>query len=401
MIVYRKFALSLLFIVLLTSLEVKVPASSYMVGSPFSFNLPLKMSYKTFQLETVTKNGSLTSYGEAKYLSLDVDGYPMGILYSSGCVYIAVLMPYSNPDLVHGIVKVNVSDLTYTIYKFPWEVDRENKYYGPCAWTLAFDSKGYLWISIRDYGVTPAHPPSLIPHLAKLNVSSATLYIYYVPQGIGNCDVKFYNGTLWAYGTKLLAEIDVETEEIVGLYNIGVSSGFLALDESENCLWISGVDEGFVKRFNMLSKNVDLTVSGLDRPLGLFVDSKFVYVAENSNEVGADETIALIDKFTGNVSRVKTGVIISNQGTYYVMKSSLGNLWWTDNSKHFGVILPDGETKFCYESISYFCYFMADVPGGSIWFSVKGSSLIGMFEEIRVFNCKGGLSFSKKLHYLD
>jgi DNA-binding beta-propeller fold protein YncE len=151
-----------------------------------------------------------------------------------------------------------------------------------------------------------------------------------------------------------------------------------------DALWISSVSGNFVTRFNVTTKSFDLNLTGFDRPLGIEVTKDAVYVAEN----GASDTIAVINKTTLQITRIHTGAPVTNEGPYYVYKSILGNLWWTDNSKHFGVILSNG-TKIFYESVSPYNYFISEIPGNTILFSCRGSVLTGIVKDIRITASQG------------
>jgi hypothetical protein len=326
---------------------------------------------------------------------------PMGTLYDSErkVVYMAIYPGGSNPDLIFGIAEINITDYSYKIYRFPWLIadlgyDPEHpewgpqRYCGPSPWTIAKDENGELWISIRSYLVTPNQHPKYRPYLAKLNTTSNILTIYYIPGGCGN-DIKFHNGYIW-YPTNPFLKINATSEEIVATYPCSFNlDGFM--DSDGDYIWITSVSDGIVTRFNTVTETFDLNLTGFNRPLGIEVTEDVVYVAEN----GETDTIAVINKTTLQITtRIHTEAPVTNQGPYYVYKSIFGNIWWTDNSNHFGVILSNG-TKIFYQSISQYNYFISEIPGNTILFSCKGSALTGIVIDIYVLKTivsAGGIS---------
>lgn len=119
---------------------------------------------------------------------------------------------------------------------------------------------------------------------------------------------------------------------------------------------------------------------GDSHPMGIVYDDKRgdVYIAESSYDV---HRISIINKTTLTVSRLYTGANIINQGTNFVIKSSLGNIWWTDNSGQFGVILVNG-SKLVFQNVSTYGLHLTEVPAGSIWISVKGSTYVCIAKDI-------------------
>jgi hypothetical protein len=333
---------------------------------------PFRMPYKTFQLEVLHGQSAIVYYQGTMYLNLTLTTeLPMGTLYDSArkVVYMVIYTTYSNPDLVWGIAEINITDFSYKIYRFPWYID--GIFYGPVPWTIAEDENGELWVSIRSYLGTPEHSPELRPYLAKLNITSNTLTIYYIPGGSSN-DIKFHNGYIW-YLTYPFLKINATSEEIVATYPY-FFDGFMEPDG--DYIWITSVSSGLVTKFNTVTGTFDLNLTGFDRPLGIEATADAVYVAEN----GALDTIAVINKATLQITRIHTGASVTNQGPYYVLKDSFGNLWWTDNSQHFGVITKYG-VKINYQSISAFNYFISELPGNTVLFSCKGSALAGIMSQ--------------------
>ena len=342
---------------------------------------PFKMPYKTFQLEVLHGQSAIVYYQGTMYLNLTLTTeLPMGTLYDPvrKVVYMAIYATYSNPSLVWGIAEINITDFSYKIYRFPWLIDYygydpehpewgPQMYCGPVPWTIAKDDNGDLWVSI-SYLATPNHPPEYRPYLAKLNITSNTLTIYYIPAGSGN-DIKFHNGHIW-YLTYPLLKINATSEEIVATYPFFFDG---LMEPDGDYIWITSVSSGLVTKFNTVTGTFDLNLTGFDRPLGIEATADAVYVAEN----GASDTIAVINKATLQITRIHTGASVTNQGPYYVLKDSAGNLWWTDNSMHFGVITKYG-VKINYQSISALNYFISELPGNTVLFSCKGSALAGI-----------------------
>jgi hypothetical protein len=366
-----------------TILTVLMIMQGWNVSTTAEVTLPYKMDYKTFQLEVLQGQSAIVNYQGTIYLNLTLTNeHPMGTLYDSvrKVVYMAIYPGGANPDLVWGIAEINITDYSYKIYRFPWLIeyygyDQEHPewgpqmYCGPSPWTIAEDGNGELWISIRSYLVTPNHSPEYRPYLAKLNVTSNTLTIYYIPAGSGN-DIKFHNGYIW-YLTNPFLKINATSEEIVSTYPCPFYlDGFM--DSDGDYIWITSCSDGIVTRFNTVTGTFDLNLTGFDRPLGLYADSECVYVAENSQNVGTMGTIAKINKTSLQITRLNTANI-TNEGPYHVLKDSYGYLWFTDNSNHLGIV-----GGIVYDSISPYCYFMTEVPGSSIWFSAVGSAYIGM-----------------------
>jgi DNA-binding beta-propeller fold protein YncE len=323
-----------------------------------------QLQYNTFPIQPYTFSSSLITNGSIKYLSLPSDSMPMGILYDSAKnkVWIALYLNSS-------IASVDVSTMNTTIYPLPYRVD-EN-FSGPRPWTLTIDPDNCIWFSIKEY-MNP-HPSTQLPILGKLDLSNNTAYIYYLPVALTcGCDIKFYNDYIWYLTKYTLSKINYTTGELVESYMKDFyGDGYIAPDG--DCLWLSSVQNNFVTRFNITSKNFDINLTGFNRPLGMYVDSTKLYVAEN--KYSGDETIAVVDKSTLNISRITTGAVITHQGVYHVYKSLEGNLWWSDNSGHVGSILLNG-TKLVYDAPQY-CYFMTEVPGNSIWFSAVVSAYVG------------------------
>jgi hypothetical protein len=371
----RMFKHNIAILIVLTILLMTFSVSSTRTASE-GITLPYKMDYKTFQLEVLQGQSAIVYYQGMMYLNLTLTTeLPMGTVYDPvrKVVYMAIYPTYSNPDLVWGIAEINITDYSYKIYRFPWYID--GIFYGPRPWTIAEDGNGELWVSISGYLNYPNHPPSNIPYLAKLNTYNTTLYIYYIPVELsGGCDIKSHNDYIWYLTNSGLSKINYTTEEIVESYFRDFSGGFMQPDGDS--LWLSSVSGDFITRFNTTARYFDVNLTGFDRPLGIYADSQCLYVAENSRNAGAVGTIVQINKTSLEITRITT-TTITNEGPFYVLKDSAGNLWWTDNSKHFGVISTYG-VKINYESISPYNYFISELPGNSVLFSCKGSALAGI-----------------------
>jgi streptogramin lyase len=322
------------------------------------------MPYKTFPVQPYSYASSITTNGSIKYLSLPPDSLPMGILYDNKTNKVWVALNWNR-----SIAVIDVATKAITIYPMPWKID--DNYYGPLPWTLALTPDGCVWFSIRSYMVTPYSLPSYIPFLGKLDFANNVIYIYYIPTELmSGCDIQFNKNYIWYLTCNGFSKINYTTGEIERSYITDIRGGFIASDNDS--LWISSLYWNIVTRFNTLTETFDLNLTGFDRPAGMFADSQYLYVAENSRNVGAVGTIAKVDKTSLQITRINTATI-TNEGPYHVLKDSYGYLWFTDNSNHMGIA-----GGLVYKSISPYCYFMTEVPGGSIWFSAVGSAYVGM-----------------------
>ena len=309
------------------------------------------------------------------YLNLPPHSMPMGMVYDSSrrAVWVAL---YQNMS----IAKVDVTTLNITYYPLPWDVG--GGFYGPMPWTLAIDGNGDLWVSIRGYMIAPYQLPSAIPVLAKLNMNNETFTIFWIPKELsGGCDIKYHGDFIWYMTNNGLSKINYTTNTIVkswtGLVPNTASFGGGFMKPDGIYLWLTSVSNNFVTRFNILTELFDLNLTGFERPLGIDVDSKYVYVAENRrSELGETfmGTIARIDKTTLKVVRLNT-TTATNEGPYYVLKDRFGYLWFTDGSCHFGIV---GGLIWNAPPLNL---FMIEVPKGlisQIWFTAHGSAHIGI-----------------------
>ena len=299
----------------------------------------------------------------------------MGIIYDNKTNKVWVAL-----NMNESIASIDVPTKTVTIYPLPHQVD-EN-WYGPMPMTLT-KAGNSIWFSINSFKNSPAHY-SQIPCLGKLDLTNNTVYIYYIPVALGGaCYVKFYKNYIWFLTLYSLAKINCTIASIETYYS-GNFGGHLKPDG--DYLWISVCKvDGFVVRFNTVTETFDLNLTSFDRPLGIEVDSKYVYVAEckwyNPDELEPQwGTVAIINKVTLQVTRVNVAKIIYD-GPYSVLKDSFGYLWFTDNSGHIGIvggIVYSNEIPNC--RVPPYCYYMVEVPGNTVWFSAVGSAYIGMKE---------------------
>jgi DNA-binding beta-propeller fold protein YncE len=297
----------------------------------------------------------------------------MGILYDNVTNKVFVALSWNR-----SIAVVDVSTMNITIYPMPWQID-EN-YYGPLPYIIAETPDGYIWFSISGCMVTPNMPPANIPSVGVLDYANNIVYIYYLPAALGfNCDIKFSNNYIWFLGVNGLAKIDYITKELVETHIISVRRGLLEPDSDS--IWISFTEDGFIARFNTTSDNFDANITGFSKPAGIYADSKYLYVAENTEYVlhkTVYGTIAKVDKATFQITRINTTAVIIRSGPVYVLKDASGNLWWTDNSNHVGVMMAFTGLMYVYNAISPYCRLMTEVPSSGIWFSAVGSAYVAI-----------------------
>jgi hypothetical protein len=312
--------------------------------------------------------------GIIRYLSLPLGSTPMGIIYDNKTNKVWVAL-----NMNESIASIDVPTKTVTIYPLPHQID---DFIGPMPWKLTITPDGYVWFTF-SCKIAPQKAPPLVPRLGKLDTFNSLVYIYYTtPEStLGLGDIKFYRNYIWVHSGLGLAKINYTSAEIVESHTIIDSFGSMEIDG--DYLWLSAIKLGYVVRYNINTSKFDLNLTGFDRPYGIEVDSKNVYIAENK-WYNPDEpepqwgTIAIINKATLQVTRVNVAKIIYD-GPVSVLKDSFGYLWFTDNSGHIGIvggIVYGNEIPNCY--VPPYCYFMVEVPGNSIWFSAVGSAHIGM-----------------------
>jgi len=237
------------------------------------------------------------------------------------------------------------------------------------AYAVAIDNLGMVWITTRSSRLIFWNSTS--KQATRISLVRGSTY-----------GITFYNGCIWVANFHSLLQINpinFSRKE----YWFGKGYGIIMLHGDGNYLWLSDIKRGCIYKFNILTEEIEKVYSGFSRPLGLDVDSNYVYVAENRRLTLEEQyegltpngTIALINKATDQISRVETAPI-TNEGPYYVLKDIYGNLWYTDNSGHYGVA---GSTY--YNSPGIYCYFITEVSGSyEIWFSVSGSAYLGIIE---------------------
>lgn len=273
------------------------------------------------------------------YLKLPPDSLPMGILPVADGVVIAL---HQN----RSIAAVNFNG-AYVLYELPWRI--EGGFYGPMPWTITRDNFGNVWFSIKEFTYSPGNPQFYLP-AGRLDFLSGEFSFVKSPVIEEGNDIKYVKGHIWVLTDTYL--LKVSNDSVVSTFKIEGSSSLAFMEEDDDCVWITDVSEGKVFRFNLQSEQVDDVVEGLNRPLGLTVDSQFIYVAENGIGAKRKGTIAKISKKDLTLTaRIQTAEIsyTSNKGTYDVLFDSYGNLWWTDNSAHLGYVDMEGNV-YVYDS---------------------------------------------------
>jgi len=300
---------------------------------------------------------------DIQYLTLPADSTPMGVVYDNiETTYVASYWRGS-------IFAINTSTLEYEEY---FVTGSENHYLGVEGLTI--DSSGNVWFTERRKGIGKFNPVTKTFEEFSIN-GSKPHQIVYSPS----------DGNLWFTNQPYLSKINPSSEEITDYY-VGGEAMTLSLDSNGN-IWFSRL-EGSIGRFNITSEEL-FEVVGFDRPIGVFVNGSFVFVAENSlsSECGYDKngTVAIYNIGTEEITRVNT-TIITDEGPYMVYGDVYGNVWFTDISKHIGRIgYSDGASfieKVKINNVSGVSFSMTEVEGSSIdiWFSGQGSSFIGMIE---------------------
>jgi len=340
-----------------------------------------------------------------RYLDLPYNSMPMGITYNpfNDMVYVALRWNGS-------IAEINTTDYSYTLYPLTsWH----SQYSDPMPWCVTVDSEGNVWITIRDFKTTPNKPPADFSwNIAKFNISNKTISYIKLHNGVGcSHGILFYNGYIWVLGQiyiegyigtcGLLTKIEPTNDTVIANYILSYAEYIPGIDWIEyipedlkgdgDSLWISllefGPDrpvyKGKLIKFDTTTENITLTITGLNRPLGIEQDNNYVYVAENSVYMYNPQngTIAKIDKQTLEITRILTPKILWG-GPCYLLRDSHGYLWYTDNSGHLGIV--GGLT---YSSKAY-CYFITEIPHTTtqttlpdtteIWFSCVGSAYLGI-----------------------
>lgn len=267
------------------------------------------------------------------YLKLPPNSAPMGILPATDSVIVAL---YQN----RSIANVHFNG-TYTLHELPWRI--ESGFYGPMPWTVTRDDFGNVWFSIKEFAYSPNDAQFYIP-AGKIDLlKNEFSFLKSSVIEAGN-DIKYIKGYIWVLTETYL--LKVSNNSVVSAFKIEGSSSLAFMEEEDDSIWITDVQEGKLFRFNLQSEQVDAVVEGLNRPLGIAFDSQYVYVAENGIGAGRKGTIAKISKKDlALTARIQTAEIsyTTNKGTYHVLVDSYGNLWWTDNSAHLGFVSPEGD----------------------------------------------------------
>jgi hypothetical protein len=317
---------------------------------------------------------------EIAYLDLPPNSLPMGILFDNNRTVYVALFWTGQLAVIDTILKTVVH-----IYDIPsWY----EGFIGPNPFQLARDTDGNIWISVRDFRITPSGelPQDYWHHLVKFIVKENTFQFIQLPVKHGGQAISFYNGYIWyggfnvsnSFNSYYLLKIDSFTNQVVDVYYLGTQDGnsqnFVYIYGLDDCLWISDRTSK-VYVFNTTLGKITNIINGLDAPLGITSDGNYLYIAENSQSMSSMGTIAKIDKVSCTiVERIETA-LVREGGPYYVMFDRYNNLWWTDNSEHIGVISPVGSKVY---SSKPYCYFMTEIPGNTVWFSAVGSAHVGI-----------------------
>ncbi|MGP3705203.1 MAG: dockerin type I domain-containing protein [Candidatus Bathyarchaeota archaeon] len=299
--------------------------------------------------------------GNIQYLDLPYNSTPLGLVFNPKnlMVYIALFA-------TRQLAEVNVSKVIlkesnpYTLYDIGYSIR-----------TVTIDGEGNVWIAGE--------------YLMKFDIKTKSFTIV-TQEYVEFYSVTYYNGFIWARGLAVsppirsfLLKVNTTTLEYISYY-VGSYRG--CIHEDKNLIWISNLENNSVSVFDITLGCIVETIYGFNRPFGLEVDSKYVYVAEAKkvDEAGLPMgTIAVIDKENhSNVFRLETA-LVTYEGPYQVLKDSFGYLWFTDNSGHFGIV-----GGIVFNSRSPYNYYMCEVSVGvlkMVWFSGHGSdAYVGMKE---------------------
>ena len=298
---------------------------------------------------------------EVEYLTLPDDFWPMGMVYDG------VQTVYTVSYMRGSILAINTSSLEYEEYFV-----RGSKTSGLGLYGITIDGNGDVWFTERSDSKIGRFDPE------TKSFEEFTTIGWFVPGIIYNQ----FDGNVWFTNGQYLSKINPSSEEITD-YWVGDDPWLLSLDSSGN-VWFSKLLAGLLVRFNITSEEL-FDVSGFDRPLGVFVNGSFVFVAENSQDVGENGTIAIYNIDTQETMRVNTPIIGAyTNGPYYIFVDTYGNVWFTDDNFYIGRIgYSDGNTFIekveVSNIISQFNLFITEVEGSvDIWFSGQGSAFVGM-----------------------
>ncbi len=344
------------------------------------------------------------SAGTFKKLSLPSSSLPMGIVYNpyNSMVYVALCR-------TGQLAEINKTSLSYVLYDIAC---------GACIITL--DSYGNVWVTPKSYG------NSII---AKFDI--ATKQVQYIELGTNNesnC-LTFHNGYIWVGVRQIIQETGVGKAillKVNPIDNVVVNSYVLSVPEFcpefngyiefipffmkgyENELWISLLNkppefegfEGRVVMFDILNEDVTI-VTPFDRPLGIDVDSDYVYVAEatwSPRLISIDPYILVGDVGLINkrdLSVKKIAVRVYCEGPFSVYKDSNGYVWYLTSAVAGIVDVANLKSGYVWgpwaEPVPpIYNFFMTEVPFQSaligdyseVWFSGAGSAYVSMKDTI-------------------
>jgi len=376
---------SIVFIMILTFILAMIKFPTSTIATTLTFQLEPKY----FQADTVEQD-SLAYIDLTSIVNEPQRAY---LLYDSQrqCVWIALSWNCS-------LIKIDVATKNVTFYQFPWYVTSDLM--GPMPGTIILDPNNNLWITIgyRGYETTQRG-------LAKFNPETEILTFYMnIPRCTG---ITFYNDYIWCSSYNYLLKINYTSGEIIKSYDASdiVDNPYMTfLATDGDYIWISDL-RSRVLRFNIIDECFDAIITGIrGYASGIVATEDKIYVAE-CQEVPPFQklmgTIAVINKTTLEiVTRLETAEVWSNgtQGmtTFYLMKDIFGNLWWTDYGKHIGVITVDGD-KYVFDAVSLYCQYIEEVPNGSIWVTVLGSTYVQTLSSVTPRGNVGGISSGQKM----
>jgi len=308
---------------------------------------------------------------------LPSDSIPMGIAFDGNRTVYVSLYWYG------AIAEIDTISKNYKLYYLTsWHPEVAQNEIDPFA--LVFDGDGNLWISLRSslgYHVGSPRPEGMV---AKFNVTTKTFT--YVQTNYENTKgIMYYRGYIWAAGTWSLFQIDPVNDTVVGVYYVSTIEWSVQYNGYIDCrplfmsadgdfIWFSLYEwptdfevYGKLARFNISDRTSSIILEGFTHPMGIAVNSNFVYLAECLNE-GYDGRIAKINK----TSLVQEKL---NVGGYYLDFDSRGNLWWTGTMRRsVGSITSSGSLLSWGTGISFFI----EEVGNEVWYTELGSALIGV-----------------------
>jgi len=271
-------------------------------------------------------------------ITLPTGSVPFGIVYDGLQTVWAVSY------LQGALFKIDVQTRTYQTYFVRGTPAVIGLY------AIAIDGDGNIWTTEK-----------FTRKVAKFNPAASNFTEVSLIGGSAD-SVIYHEGFIWVANMPYVTKIDTATNQILQNYNLNGSPIWLKGDGGN--IWVSKITEGNVSRFDIATGQVTLELNGFDRPLGVEADDNNVYIAENTIGPGGISTIAVYNKQTGQITRYFLAGI-TTAGTYLVSLDSYGNLWWSDNSDHVGVI---GAKNHIYDATAPFQLFMTQV-GEQMWFT--------------------------------